>query len=129
MVRAWVAFACGLKAVPGFWSSTSAATPRRPSSLASIRPQGPPPTIRTWVDSGSTPEILEREGCPRGLPTPASYRRSLGDQAIPRAIPTINRAHDEVETARSPLRAARRNYVTGACKNYRLRTAAWKEGG
>jgi hypothetical protein len=31
------------------------------------------------------PEILER--CPRGLPTPASYRRSLGDRTIPRAIP------------------------------------------
>ena len=31
--------------------------------------------------------ILERERrCPRGLPIPASYRRSLGDQAIPRAL-------------------------------------------
>jgi hypothetical protein len=59
--------------------------PRRPNSLASISPQGPPPMMTTWVFSGSTPEILGRS-CPRGLPTPASYQRSLGDRAIPRAI-------------------------------------------
>jgi hypothetical protein len=29
---------------------------------------------------------LWRGGCPRGLPTPASYRRSLGGLAIPRAL-------------------------------------------
>ena len=54
-----------------------------------MRPHGPPPTMRTWgFVSGITPPIVEAGvGCPRGLPTPASYRRSLGDRAIPRAIP------------------------------------------
>src|SRR5258708_4236093 len=52
MERAWVAFACGLNAVVGFWSISTAATPRRPSSFASISPHGPPPTMRTWASVG-----------------------------------------------------------------------------
>ena len=58
------------------------------------------------------PEILER--LPKGLADPGELWRSLGDRAIPRAIPTIDRTHDRLETARSPLCAARRNNVTGA---------------
>jgi hypothetical protein len=47
MVRAWVALAWGLKAVDGLASTNKAGTPRWPSSLANIKPLGPPPTIKT----------------------------------------------------------------------------------
>src|ERR1700722_10317850 len=51
MDRACVALACGLNAVETFWSIRIALMPRLPSSFASIRPQGPPPTIKTCVAS------------------------------------------------------------------------------
>src|SRR5438067_12823541 len=53
MVRAWVALAWGLEAVAAFSSTSSRATPRRPSALASIRPHGPPPTTRTGIRTSS----------------------------------------------------------------------------
>src|SRR3954468_1510964 len=54
MVRACVALACGLAVVPDFWSSRKTDTPLRPSSFASIRPHGPPPTMTTSTLFGST---------------------------------------------------------------------------
>jgi hypothetical protein len=47
MVRAWVALAWGLNAVEGLASTNKAGTPRRPNSLANIKPLGPPPTMST----------------------------------------------------------------------------------
>ena len=43
----------GLNAVVGFWSTSTAVMPRRPNSLASISPLGPPPTISTSVSNCS----------------------------------------------------------------------------
>src|SRR4051812_26818327 len=52
IVLACVALACGLNAVDGFGSTTRQPTPRRPSSLASIRPQGPAPATSTSTSMG-----------------------------------------------------------------------------
>jgi hypothetical protein len=57
MVRAWVAFAWTLRVVPSFESTSTAATPLRPSSLASISPNGPPPAMKTPVSVGSMGEF------------------------------------------------------------------------
>src|SRR2546423_7053700 len=68
MVRAGVAFACGLPAVDGFSSNRTAVTPRRPSSIASMSPNGPPPTMITslsrgpmqarWTSGNPAPDLL-----------------------------------------------------------------------
>src|SRR5258706_5028636 len=58
MVRAWVAFACGLRAVSSFASNTAVVTPRRPSSMASMSPKGPPPAMTTWQCAGNTKNIV-----------------------------------------------------------------------
>src|SRR4029078_7659833 len=47
MVRAWVALAAGNRAGETFSSSRMQGTLRRPSSIASTSPQGPPPTMMT----------------------------------------------------------------------------------
>src|ERR1700761_7743382 len=57
MVRAWVALACGLVAVAVSWSISRVLMPRRPSSLASIRPLGPPPTRITSASSIPGPPL------------------------------------------------------------------------
>ena len=43
MVRAWVALAWGLKESARSSSNSATETPRRPSSMASMSPAGPPP--------------------------------------------------------------------------------------
>jgi hypothetical protein len=47
MVRAWVALAEGNRDGRARSSSTTVEMPRRPSSIASISPHGPAPTIAT----------------------------------------------------------------------------------
>lgn len=81
-VRACVALACGSKAVPGLASTSSARTPRRPSSLASIRPQGPPPATGTSAWSG----VRRAPGAPlpAGSGDPARRRGTCAD---PRGTP------------------------------------------
>jgi len=86
MVRAWVAFACTFSVVPRFWSTSTTGMPRRPSSLASISPNGPPPAMHTEVCVGSMQSAFSPEsarGRPIGKPIPARYRRALGDRAFP----------------------------------------------
>src|SRR4029079_16669028 len=47
MVRTFTSFIFGVTMVPSPCSTSRHGTPRQPSSPASARPTGPPPTIRT----------------------------------------------------------------------------------
>src|SRR6266540_2138503 len=58
MVRAWVACAWGLAVVPGLSSNKTHDTPRRPSSIASVSPAGPPPAITTSTCRLATSALL-----------------------------------------------------------------------
>ena len=60
MVRAWVALAAGNRAGEVFSSSRMTGTPRRPSSMASVSPQGPPPMMTT---AQSCLSLTEFPGC------------------------------------------------------------------
>jgi hypothetical protein len=57
MVRAWVALAAGNRAGEVFSSRTMVETPRRPSSIASTRPHGPPPMMMTAQSCFSLTEL------------------------------------------------------------------------
>src|SRR5919199_212006 len=78
MVRAWGALACGLKAVLGLSSTSTAGTPRRPSSLASMSPHGPPPTISTAACVGISAIAL---GYYPAAPAPALRRERRAPRA------------------------------------------------
>src|SRR5690349_3349158 len=80
MVRAWVAFACGLNAVLGLSLMSTAVTSRRPSSLASMRPQGPPPTMITSASDEGTEStaLVECIATLSGWPDDFCKRHSLG---------------------------------------------------
>ena len=56
MVRACVAFACGSGEVSSRSLNKATETSRRPSSFASISPEGPPPTINAVNPSPIFPE-------------------------------------------------------------------------
>src|SRR5262249_29381764 len=76
MVRACVALADGNRDGADFSSSRIVETPRRPSSMASIRPHGPPPIMTT----AQSP--LCRIFCPKRCwnPTQASTGNDLNGQ-------------------------------------------------
>lgn len=68
IVRGWVALAWGLKAVLAFASTGKQRTPRRPNSLASMSPQGPPLATRTSVSMPSSRHRApDARGCQASL--------------------------------------------------------------
>jgi hypothetical protein len=62
------------------------------------------------------PEILggDAERLPKGLADPGELSMLTRRSGNPSCNSTITRTHDALATARSPLRAARRNEVTRA---------------
>jgi len=55
-------------------------------------------------------------GMPKGLADPGELSALTRRSGNPSCKPSVSRPHDGMETARSPVRAARRNYVAAALK-------------
>jgi len=55
-------------------------------------------------------------GVPKGLADPGELSALTRRSDNPSCDFSVSRTHDAVETARSPVRAARRNYVATAAK-------------
>jgi len=53
-------------------------------------------------------------GMPKGLADPGELSALTRRSGNPSCKPSVSRPHDGMETARSPVRAARRNYVAAA---------------
>ena len=77
---------------------------KRPSSRSSV----------SRLQVGKSPFPKSREEVPKGLADPGELSALTRRSGNPSCSSTITRTHDALATARSPLRAARRNCVTRA---------------
>src|SRR5579864_1070007 len=116
MVREVVAFALGRVGGPGSSSSKTQGTPRRPSSMARISPEGPPPTIATFVRG-----IARESGALR------ADRPDCGEQRLDRLAREIARDEHQARAALLARPGIERHrgmeYVLRALHQYRAALA------
>ena len=96
-------------------------TPRRPRSIASVRPTGPPPTIRTSVSTGVSPQSQRVPHYPCGLPEFARPKRKSPGRC-PGQVEIVSRGG---VSARMPIptRSPRAKVPIAGCAACRYRNA------